>query len=101
MPRVSQQSTVWGTDTTWKACHSHNIAAFTMPCPHAVKRTPRLTCMTPLAGGPMRVMPKLSQEGRTKPPSSTMPAGVCQIVIFSTSACTLSVSHHFHDKGRD
>ena len=42
--------------------------------------------MTPLAGGPMRVIPKLSHEGRTYPPSSTMPAGVCQIVIFSTSA---------------
>jgi hypothetical protein len=31
-------------------------------------------------------MPKLSQEVSTTPPSSTMPAGVCHIVIFSTSA---------------
>ena len=43
----------------------------------------------------MRVMPKLSQEGSTKPPSSTMPAGVCQIVILSTSAgAPLTASAH-------
>ena len=46
----------------------------------------RLTCMRPLAGGASRDSPKLSHAPSTMPPSSTMPAGVCQIVIFSTSA---------------
>jgi hypothetical protein len=40
----------------------------------------------PLAGGACSSKPKLSHALRTIPPSSTMPAGVCHIVIFSTSA---------------
>ena len=46
------------------------------------------TCIRPFAGGATSVMPKFSHACKIMPPSSTIPAGVCQIVMLSTSAST-------------
>ena len=66
MPRVSQQSTVWGTDTTWKACHSYSIAAFTMPCPQCSEEDPGTHMHDAVGWGPHEGDAKIEPGGKDK-----------------------------------